>query len=158
MGQPAGDGVGVPKRHLTVALSSRDKPPNLIANPLSHTAGVVRLLFALYVGRRIVLLRKFNGAVAHRLIRRHGVDNLTINPAMIRMLIDQVEPGADLAPVALRVVGNRAATRGAARGVRGAIRDFRCLQAYGQTEAFGGNRHRERRRTCCLGGVGRLGR
>jgi len=31
----------------------------LIANPLSHTAGIVRLLFALYVGRNVVL-RKFD--------------------------------------------------------------------------------------------------
>ena len=118
-------------------LSSRAKPPNLIANPLSHTAGVVRLLFALYVGRRIVLLRKFNGAVAHRLIRRHGIDNLTINPAMIRMLIDQVEPGQDLAPV-------RYASSGTAPLPAALREEFEerfgipVLQAYGQTEAFGG--------------------
>jgi long-chain acyl-CoA synthetase len=118
-------------------LPTTPKSPNLIANPLSHTAGVVRLLFALYVGRAIVLLRKFDGATAHRLIGRHQIDNLTINPAMIRMLIDQVPVGADLTPV--RYVSSGTAPLPAA------LRDefehrfaVPVLQAYGQTEAFGG--------------------
>jgi long-chain acyl-CoA synthetase len=118
-------------------LPATPKPPNLIANPLSHTAGVVRLLFALYVGRTIVLLRKFDGATAHRLIARHGIDNLTINPAMIRMLIDQVPPGADLTPV--RYVSSGTAPLPAA--LRDEFEDrfgIPVLQAYGQTEAFGG--------------------
>ena len=33
---------------------------NLIANPLSHTGGLLRLLIGLYVGRPLVLLRKFD--------------------------------------------------------------------------------------------------
>jgi long-chain acyl-CoA synthetase len=118
-------------------LPTNPKPPNLIANPLSHTAGVVRLLFALYVGRTIVLLRKFDGAMAHRLIGRHGIDNLTINPAMLRMLIDQVTPPANLAPV-------RYASSGTAPLPAALREEFEhrfgipVLQAYGQTEAFGG--------------------
>jgi long-chain acyl-CoA synthetase len=119
------------------ALPTTVKPPNLIANPLSHTAGVVRLLFALYVGRTIVLLRKFDGAAAHRLVVRHGIDNLTINPSMLRMLIDQVPAGADLAPV-------RYASSGTAPLPSALREEFEqrfgipVLQAYGQTEAFGG--------------------
>jgi long-chain acyl-CoA synthetase len=118
-------------------LPTKPKPPNLIANPLSHTAGVVRLLFALYVGRTVVLLRKFDGAVAHRLIGEHGIDNLTINPAMLRMLIDQVPSGGDLKPV--RYVSSGTAPLPAA--LREEFEDrfgIPVLQAYGQTEAFGG--------------------
>jgi len=118
-------------------LPTKPKPPNLIANPLSHTAGVVRLLFALYVGRTVVLLRKFDGALAHRLIGEHGIDNLTINPAMLRMLIDQVPPGGDLKPV--RYVSSGTAPLPAA--LREEFEDrfgIPVLQAYGQTEAFGG--------------------
>jgi long-chain acyl-CoA synthetase len=118
-------------------LPATPKPPNLIANPLSHTAGVVRLLFALYVGRTVVLLRKFDGAVAHRLIGEHGIDNLTINPAMLRMLIDQVPAGGDLKPV--RYVSSGTAPLPAA--LREEFEDrfgIPVLQAYGQTEAFGG--------------------
>jgi len=119
------------------ALPATAKPPNLIANPLSHTAGVVRLLFALYVGRTVVLLRKFDGAAAHRLVVRHGIDNLTINPSMLRMLIDQVPAGADLAQV-------RYASSGTAPLPSALREEFEqrfgipVLQAYGQTEAFGG--------------------
>jgi long-chain acyl-CoA synthetase len=104
---------------------------------LSHTAGVVRLLFALYVGRTVVLLRKFDGAVAHRLIGEHGIDNLTINPAMLRMLIDQVPAGRDLTPV--RYVSSGTAPLPAALREEFEERfGIPVLQAYGQTEAFGG--------------------
>jgi long-chain acyl-CoA synthetase len=113
------------------------KPPNLIANPLSHTAGVVRLLFALYVGRRVVLLRKFSGLKAKRLVDRHGIDNLTINPAMLRMLIDEVPAGEDLGSV--RYVSSGTAPLPAALREEFESRfKVPVLQAYGQTEAFGG--------------------
>jgi acyl-CoA synthetase (AMP-forming)/AMP-acid ligase II len=111
--------------------------PNLIANPLSHTAGVVRLLFALYVGRSVVLMRKFDARTAKRLIDRHGIDNLTINPAMLRILLDGLEPGEDLG-------GVRYVSSGTAPLPQALREEFEArfgvpvLQAYGQTEAFGG--------------------
>ena len=74
-------------------LRDEPRPPNLIANPLSHTAGVVRLLFALYVGRSVVVLRKFSGALTKRLLDIHDIDNLTLNPTMLRMLLDETQPG-----------------------------------------------------------------
>ena len=118
-------------------LPNEPKPPNLIANPLSHTAGIVRLLFSLYVGRDVVLLRKFDGGMAKRLVDRHGINNLTLNPTMLRMLIDQVPPGEMLGAV-------RYASSGTAP-LTSALREqfeqrfgIPVLQAYGQTEAFGG--------------------
>jgi long-chain acyl-CoA synthetase len=118
-------------------LASTDKPPNLIANPLSHTAGVVRLLFALYVGRRIALLRKFDGVVAKRLLDRHGIDNLTINPTMLRILLESLPEGADLGKV--RYVSSGTAPLPAALREEFEARfGVPVLQAYGQTEAFGG--------------------
>ena len=113
------------------------KPPNLIANPLSHTAGIVRLLFALYVGRRIALLRKFDGVVAKRLIDRHKIDNLTINPAMMRILLEQVPAGQDLGAVRYASSGT-APLPDALREEFEARFGIPVLQAYGQTEAFGG--------------------
>ena len=54
------------RRDTSVApIPDTPKPPNLVANPVSHTAGVVRLLFALYVGRAVVLLRKFDPVAAN---------------------------------------------------------------------------------------------
>ena len=118
-------------------LADEGKPPNLIANPLSHTAGVVRLLFALYVGRTAALLRKFDGHTAKRLLDRHRIDNLTINPAMLRILLDTLEPGEDLGAVRYVSSGTAPLTP-ALREEFEARFGVPVLQAYGQTEAFGG--------------------
>jgi long-chain acyl-CoA synthetase len=118
-------------------LAGLDKPPNLIANPLSHTAGVVRLLFALYVGRRIVLERKFDARTTKRLLDRHGIDGLTLNPSMLRILLDVLAPGEDLG--AVRYVGcGTAPLPPALREEFEARFGIPVLQAYGQTETFGG--------------------
>jgi acyl-CoA synthetase (AMP-forming)/AMP-acid ligase II len=118
-------------------LPTEPKPPNLIANPVSHTAGVVRLLFALYVGRSVVLLRKFDAGAAKAAIDRHGIDNMTINPTMMRMLLEELDPAADLG--AVRYVSSGTAPLPAAlREAFEARFGVPVLQAYGQTEAFGG--------------------
>ncbi len=118
-------------------LAGEDKPPNLISNPLSHTSGVVRLIFALYVGRRIALLRKFDAQIAKRLIDAHGIDSLTLNPTMLRLLLDVLEPGEDLGRV--KYVGSGTAPLPAALREEFEARfHVPVLQAYGQTEAFGG--------------------
>jgi acyl-CoA synthetase (AMP-forming)/AMP-acid ligase II len=118
-------------------LPTVPKPPNLVANPLSHTAGIVRLLFALYVGRDVVLLRKFSGALAKKLVDAHGIDQLTLNPAMLRMLIDETRPGDDLGKVRYVSSGTAPLTPALREQFEQRF-DVPVLQAYGQTEAFGG--------------------
>ncbi|MGH7749960.1 MAG: class I adenylate-forming enzyme family protein, partial [Candidatus Dormibacteria bacterium] len=118
-------------------IAAEPRPPNLIANPLSHTAGLVRLLFALYVGRSVALLRKFDARAAHAAVLRHGIDHLTLNPTMLRMLLDDLPAGTGLGRV-------RYASSGTAplpASLREAFETrfgIPVLQAYGQTEAFGG--------------------
>jgi long-chain acyl-CoA synthetase len=119
------------------ALPAGPKPPNLIANPMSHTAGVVRLLFALYVGRNIVLLRKFSGALTKRLVDEHGIDNLTLNPAMLRMLLDETQQGDTLGKVRYVSSGTAPLTPSLREQFEERF-GVPVLQAYGQTEAFGG--------------------
>jgi long-chain acyl-CoA synthetase len=97
----------------------------------------VRLLFALYVGRSAVLLRKFDALAAKRAIDRHGIDNLAINPTMIRMLLEALPVGADLGPVRY-VSSGTAPLPTALREEFEARFGVPVLQAYGQTEAFGG--------------------
>ena len=117
-------------------IPAEPKAPNLIANPLSHTAGIVRLLFALYVGRSVVLLRKFDARTAHDAVHRHGIDHLTLNPAMLRMLLDDLGPGEDLGRVRYASSGT-APLPPALREAFEARFGVPVLQAYGQTEAFG---------------------
>jgi long-chain acyl-CoA synthetase len=113
-----------------------DRPPNLVANPFSHTGGLVRLLIALHVGRSLVVLRKFDAVKALAAVHRHGIDNLTINPTMIRMLLDAVPEGEGLGSV--RYVSSGTAP------LSPSLRDefetrfhVPVLQVYGQTETFG---------------------
>jgi len=117
-------------------LAREGKPPNLVANPVSHTAGVIRLLYGLYVGRSIALVRKFDGPAAKRLIDRHRIDNLAINPAMLRILLDALAPGEGLGTV--RYVSSGTAPLSAALREEFEARfGVPVLQVYGQTEAFG---------------------
>src|SRR6202034_1140799 len=74
---------------------------------------------------------------AKRLVGHHGIDNLTINPTMMRMLLDQVPPADDLHPV--RYVSSGTAPLPPALREEFETRfGIPVLQAYGQTEAFGG--------------------
>jgi long-chain acyl-CoA synthetase len=118
-------------------MPTTPKPPNLIANPLSHTAGVVRLLFALYVGRSVVLLRKFDARAAKAAIDRHGIDNLTINPTMLQMLLADLPPDADLGAVRYASSGTAPLTPALREAFEKRF-GIPVLEAYGQTEAFGG--------------------
>jgi long-chain acyl-CoA synthetase len=117
-------------------LPATRRPPNLIANPMTHTGGLVRLLFGLYVGRSLVVLRKFSASAAKRAIDRHGITSLTINPTMMRMLLDDLPDSADLGPV--RYVSSGTAPLPDALRIRFEERfSVPVLQSYGQTESFG---------------------
>jgi long-chain acyl-CoA synthetase len=117
-------------------LPTSPKPPNMVANPFSHMGGMIRLLFALYVGRSLVALRKFNPLVALAAIEAHGIDNLTVNPTMIRMLLEAVPSGRSLGKV--RYVSSGTAPLPQSLRVEFEERfGVPVLQVYGQTEAFG---------------------
>ena len=120
------------------SIPDEPKTPNLVANPVSHTAGIVRLLFALYVGRSVVLLRKFDPVAAKAAIDTHGIDNLTINPAMLRMLLEGLPAAADLGPVRYALSSDGPAARPAtARGLRYASGTAPLHQARGLEARFG---------------------
>ena len=112
------------------------RPPNLVANPFSHTGGLVRLLLALHGRRPLVVLRKFDARQALAAVHRHGIDNLAINPTMIRMLLDAAGAGEGLGSV-------RYVSSGTAPLTPSLREEFEArfgvpiLQVYGQTEAFG---------------------
>jgi len=57
--------------------------PNLIVLPLFHSGGQQALLFALYVGRSIVLMERFRVSALASLVSQHQVDNLFLMPTML---------------------------------------------------------------------------
>jgi long-chain acyl-CoA synthetase len=89
------------------------------------------------VGRSVVLLRRFDARAAHAAVVRHGIDHLTLNPTMLRMLLDDLPADATLGGVRYASSGT-APLPPALRESFEARFGIPVLQAYGQTEAFGG--------------------
>ena len=84
----------------------------------------------------MVLLRKFDPVVAKRVVDRHRINNLTINPSMMKMLLDGLPAGQDLGPV--RYVSS--GTAPLAPALRETFEErfsVPVLQSYGQTEVSG---------------------
>jgi long-chain acyl-CoA synthetase len=124
------------QKSATPTAQRADRPPNLVANPFSHTGGVVRLLLALYGDRGLVVLRKFDAVKTLEAVQRHGIDNLAINPTMIRMLLDTTPPGESLGSVRY-VSSGTAPLPPSLREEFEARFGVPVLQVYGQTETFG---------------------
>lgn len=82
-------------------------PPNLLALPLFHSGGQQALLFAFYVGRPLLLMRKFNACRVVELVARHRVDNLFLMPTMLYDLL-ALEGSVDLSTVRAVLVAGQA--------------------------------------------------
>lgn len=68
--------------------------PNLLALPLFHSGGQQALLFALHVGRSIVIMERFRVETLARLVREYEIDNLFLMPTMLYDIVhakDRVE-------------------------------------------------------------------
>jgi long-chain acyl-CoA synthetase len=64
-------------------LVSEETSPNLIGLPLFHSGGQQTLLFALHVGRSILLMEKFSAERTAELVARYRIDNLFLLPTML---------------------------------------------------------------------------
>ena len=84
-----------------------DVPPNLLALPLFHSGGQHALLFALHVGRSVVLCERFDVATFGELVERHRFDNLFLLPTMLYDVV-HAEPAPDLASVRSVLVAGQA--------------------------------------------------
>ena len=120
------------------ALAGEDKPPNLIANPLSHTAGVVRVMSR--------ALRRPADPPDAQVRRPHR--QTSGRPARDRQPPAQPYDAADPPRRTRTWRGPRSRPRYVSSGTAPLPRPLRAefekrfdvpvLQAYGQTEAFGG--------------------
>ncbi len=136
-----GDLASAPRR--TAAAYSRSpsfrprmagpgKPPALSFNPFGHAASFGRLVFRLYVGRPIVMFRKFDIATIKLLAEQYKLDTLQLSPAMVHVLAytDDKINLSSLKYVNSGTAPLSAATREAFENRYGVP----VLQAYGSTE------------------------
>jgi long-chain acyl-CoA synthetase len=113
------------------AIARPEAPPSFICLPLSHTGGLTSLIFAFYVGRSVLLARKFSPAITSEAIQRYRIDSLVATPTMLHMLLE--EPGFDLGSV--RIVQSTGAPLAPALQRRFERRfGVPVIQNYGQTE------------------------
>ncbi|AXV06648.1 O-succinylbenzoic acid--CoA ligase [Euzebya pacifica] len=114
-------------------IKAGDRPPTLVALPLSHTGGLCSLIFAHYAGRHAVVLRKFRLDDFLMAVERHGVDTVVATPTMLQMLLHAPEielPGVRMVQSSGAPLPPSVKSRFEARfGIP-------IIQNYGQTEAL----------------------
>ncbi len=137
-------------------MAAPGKPPALSFNPFGQAACYGRVIFRLYVGRPLILIRKFDVTVVQELAARYRFDTLQLTPAMVHSLAF-TELDIDLGSLQYVNTGTAPlppATRDAFERRYGVP----VLQAYGSTE--GGVQALERYEDVMAGrrGPGSVGR
>ena len=82
-------------------------PPNLLALPLFHSGGQQTMLFAFYVGRPLLLMKRFNARRVVELVAEYRIDNLFLMPTMLYDLL-ALECPVDLGTVRAVLVAGQA--------------------------------------------------
>jgi len=109
-------------------------PPNIDAFPLSHGTGVLSALYAYWVGRPLVMMRKFEAELYLRLAEHHRVDNLFGAPTMFQMLAtSEVVDDYDLSSVKIAMCGGAPLAPAVAEIFERRLR-VPLIQTYGQSE------------------------
>lgn len=109
----------------------------LLPNPLVHVGGIFRASSAVYSGRRISIMERFEVEQWHQLVLRHQPKAASLVPAALKMVLDAELPPDDLA--SLRIVSAGTAPLDPDLGDRFEQRyGVPVLTTYGATEFAGG--------------------
>jgi acyl-CoA synthetase (AMP-forming)/AMP-acid ligase II len=113
-------------------MANPDKPPALSFNPFGQSASFGRLMFRLYIGRPLVMIRKFDVDTVGQLAERYPLDTLQLTPAMVHML---AYTDSEIALSSLQYVNSGTAPLSlATREAFERRYGVPVLQAYGSTE------------------------
>jgi acyl-CoA synthetase (AMP-forming)/AMP-acid ligase II len=113
-------------------VADADKPPVISFNPFGHIASFGRMLFRLYVGHTMVMVRRFDVATMKDVISRYPIDTLQLTPAMIYALAyTEIEMGLERLKY---VTSGTAPLPMATRDAFEARYKVPILQVYGSTE------------------------
>lgn len=77
--------------------ASADEPPDLVFWPFGGIGGICQILGAVYIGKRMVLLEKFNVQDWVDAIKRYRIAKVGVQPTVIRMVLEAKVPREDLA-------------------------------------------------------------
>lgn len=110
----------------------------LVATPLYHAAGVLRIMTAAINGGTVVLMEQFDPAAFLDLLVREKINTVNMVPAIVQQLVDMPQI-ADMAFPHLQVIYYGAAPIGESV-LRRALATFDCplIQGYGLSESCGG--------------------
>lgn len=105
--------------------------------PFNHVGGVTCTLLAMLLGGgQVILLPAFSPAAAMGLVRRHGVTILTGVPMMMKLMLNELEPGETL-PIRLAVTGGSNVEPALFRAITAAAPQARLMNLYGLSESSG---------------------
>lgn len=109
----------------------------LLPNPLVHVGGIFRAGGALYSGRRIAILERFDVEEWHDLVVRHRPKAVSLVPAAVKMVLDADLPREDLSSLRIVSAGTAALDPETAEAFE-ARYGVPVLTTYGATEFAGG--------------------
>jgi acyl-coenzyme A synthetase/AMP-(fatty) acid ligase len=109
----------------------------LMPNPLVHVGGIFRAGGALYSGRRISMMERFDVAEWHKLVVRHQPKAVSLVPAAIKMVLEAEFPPEDLASLRIVSAGTAPLDPDTAEAFE-ARYGVPVLTTYGATEFAGG--------------------
>lgn len=109
----------------------------LMPNPLVHVGGIFRAAGALYSGRRIAIMERFDTVQWHRLVVRHRPKTASLVPAALKMVVDADLPPADLSSLQMVSVGTAPLDPSVAERFEERY-GVPVLTTYGATEFAGG--------------------
>jgi acyl-coenzyme A synthetase/AMP-(fatty) acid ligase len=109
----------------------------LLPNPLVHVGGIFRVGGALFSGRRISMMERFEVDQWHELVRRHRPKVASLVPAAVKMVLDAELPSEDLSSLRIVSAGTAALDPATAEAFE-ARYGVPVLTTYGATEFAGG--------------------
>ena len=109
----------------------------LLPNPLVHVGGIFRAGGALYSGRRISMMERFEVALWHQLVLKHRPKAASLVPAALKMVLDAELPPDDLSSLRMVSAGTAPLDPAVARSFEERY-GVPVLTTYGATEFAGG--------------------
>lgn len=95
-GRPKGAVTTHANLYTTVVIGAtywglRSDDVHLLTTPIAHRTGLSRLMTGIVLGVTVVIMNRFEPAVAATLIARHGITVIGLVPTVARVLLDHLE-------------------------------------------------------------------